>query len=445
MKTQRFAFLAAVSLALGGCSAAPGAADDAPVAEAQEALSGKYFYDVAEYLMPSCTTPVDLVFQDPNDTRRFVPTGARHNLSSFITVKDPSGKDFEEYTVGPVGVRLWSDTSWAYENKAYNPPYCDEVCGAQNVPVSACYREWQGTPADYAYAAPRDGTNVNNGAPFLPRYIPRDNALHTYSTTAYIFAAKRATCDGCNGLTSWHSSADQPATIKYAVVHMDEYRGWKDVLMKAVTDGPGTGDRFWYARGAGNIGFQQVEKGSDPTSLSSPLSYDKVATGKNPYSTGTAFPGANRSCFGLSQGSACWYQSTGTAPIGSWISIRAVNNKYVTAPSFGSSALIANRDAVGDWEKFFVIDLGNGEVALRANANQRLVCADSAGASALIANRGAVGQWEAYQWIDMGNGNFALQSAANGKFVTAESGGAQPLIANRDAVGAWETFHYDVR
>jgi hypothetical protein len=40
----------------------------------------------------------------------------------------------------------------------------------------------------------------------------------------------------------------------------------------------------------------------------------------------------------------------------------------------GAVALIANRDAVVPWEKFVVVDAGNGNIALRAVANNQYVC-----------------------------------------------------------------------
>ncbi|MFD6304377.1 hypothetical protein ACFWFF_15095 [Streptomyces sp. NPDC060223] len=55
-----------------------------------------------------------------------------------------------------------------------------------------------------------------------------------------------------------------------------------------------------------------------------------------------------------------------------------------------------NRTCVGTWEKFTLVDAGNGNVALRAQADNLYVCADNAGTSPLIANRTAVGTWEQF-------------------------------------------------
>lgn len=123
------------------------------------------------------------------------------------------------------------------------------------------------------------------------------------------------------------------------------------------------------------------------------------------------------------------------------VTLRArVNNRYVTAESAGDAPLIANRDAIGGWEQFDLLDAGNGNVALRAHANGKLVCAENGGGSALIANRTAIGPWESFKLIRNGNGSVTLQSIANNRYVTAENAGAASLIANRTAIGPWEQF-----
>ncbi|MBN1410059.1 MAG: carbohydrate-binding protein, partial [Spirochaetales bacterium] len=75
------------------------------------------------------------------------------------------------------------------------------------------------------------------------------------------------------------------------------------------------------------------------------------------------------------------------------------NNMYVCADNAGASALIANRTAIGTWEKFRLVANSDGTVSLLAMANNMYVCADNAGASALIANRTAIGTWEKFDLI----------------------------------------------
>jgi lysophospholipase L1-like esterase len=72
----------------------------------------------------------------------------------------------------------------------------------------------------------------------------------------------------------------------------------------------------------------------------------------------------------------------GSAPVTPVITLRAhANGQYVTAESAGAKPLIANRAAIGTWEQFDELDLGNGLIALRAHANGRYVTAENAARS----------------------------------------------------------------
>lgn len=145
------------------------------------------------------------------------------------------------------------------------------------------------------------------------------------------------------------------------------------------------------------------------------------------------------------QNASCLTTCSSLPPYNAVISLRAVaNNMYVCADNYGNSDLIANRTAVGQWEKFDVINAGNGLVALRANANIKYVCAENGGGSNLIANRTAIGPWEQFIWIYNSDGTISLRAIANARLVCAENAGSQPLIANRTSIGPWEKFNYTI-
>jgi len=186
-------------------------------------------------------------------------------------------------------------------------------------------------------------------------------------------------------------------------------------------------------------------------------SYASVGANVTSY-TQTVSPGSYW-CFSVQSFNSAGYSSmtayactttpaAGGIPLNQWISIRAAaNNRFVCADlsRMNPPELIANRDAVGAWEKFYVSDLGSGNVALFANANAQWVSADLNRGSPpnLISNRGGVGAWETFRWVDLGNHNFALLAQANNQYACAENAGAAPLNASRTAVGPWETFHWD--
>jgi hypothetical protein len=82
----------------------------------------------------------------------------------------------------------------------------------------------------------------------------------------------------------------------------------------------------------------------------------------------------------------------------------------------------------------------NNIVSFRSLANGKLVCAENAGANPLITNRDVVGPWEQFEMVQNGDG-FAFKSIANGMHVCAEAGGSQALIANRPHKDLWERFY----
>lgn len=114
--------------------------------------------------------------------------------------------------------------------------------------------------------------------------------------------------------------------------------------------------------------------------------------------------------------------------------------QFVTAEQAGTQPLQANRLQAGAWERFQIVDLGDGDVALWADINGRYVAADNSGNSPLIANRTAVGPWERFQLTTHPDGAISLKARINGMYVSAADGGNSPLIANRAAIGTWEKF-----
>jgi len=130
--------------------------------------------------------------------------------------------------------------------------------------------------------------------------------------------------------------------------------------------------------------------------------------------------------------------ATTPTPVGSTLRSLA-NNQFVSAAN-ATTALIANKATAGTTERFDVIDLGGGNVALRSRANNMYVAAENAGTQPLIANRTAVGPWETFALIRNADGSESLRATINNMYVVAEGGGAQSLIANRTAIGPWERF-----
>jgi uncharacterized repeat protein (TIGR01451 family) len=120
------------------------------------------------------------------------------------------------------------------------------------------------------------------------------------------------------------------------------------------------------------------------------------------------------------------------------IALQASNGQYISAKNGGGDGVFANGSAVGTWEKFNVIDLGDRKkIALQAS-NGQYVSAEETKGGLLVANRNAIGPWETFNVSILGDRNIALQ-ASNGQYVSAEETTGL-VIANRDTIGPWETM-----
>ncbi len=121
------------------------------------------------------------------------------------------------------------------------------------------------------------------------------------------------------------------------------------------------------------------------------------------------------------------------------IALRVYNGEYVCAEGGGGREVVANRNAIGGWETFELIDLGNSEVALRVH-NGQYVCAEGGGGREVVANRNAIASWETFELIILQPSKSVALQAHNGQYVCAEGGGGREVVANRNAIASWETF-----
>jgi arabinoxylan arabinofuranohydrolase len=137
-----------------------------------------------------------------------------------------------------------------------------------------------------------------------------------------------------------------------------------------------------------------------------------------------------------------YWQFTPGANSPSYVSLKAkANDMYVAAENAGADPLIANRTSVGSWEKFAIVNNGDGTVALLSFANNRYVSADLNRDGTLVARQTYVGYWERFQMIQNSDGTVSFRAIANNKYVCADlATGAPTLIANRNEIGPWEKF-----
>jgi eukaryotic-like serine/threonine-protein kinase len=114
------------------------------------------------------------------------------------------------------------------------------------------------------------------------------------------------------------------------------------------------------------------------------------------------------------------------------------NNLYMTADDGGASPLIAYPDSPGAWETFDEIDLGNGDIALRAEINNKYVTASAT--QTLIARSDRITAAETFSLIFNSDGSVSFKSHADNKYVTVPAGTAKPLTNNKSAITDAEKF-----
>ena len=102
----------------------------------------------------------------------------------------------------------------------------------------------------------------------------------------------------------------------------------------------------------------------------------------------------------------------------------------------------ADRRAVGPWETFVLLELGQNTVAL--GSWQGFFSAEGNGGGPVHANRQKIAEWETHEIVHNPNGTTSF--AHNGWFLTAEDGGGDGSVCNwnRRAIGDWEQFWLEV-
>ncbi|ADE54274.1 hypothetical protein [Coraliomargarita akajimensis] len=120
---------------------------------------------------------------------------------------------------------------------------------------------------------------------------------------------------------------------------------------------------------------------------------------------------------------------------GTTVALRSSNGKFVSSEN-GTKAMNCNRNSIGAWEKFVVVDRGNGKVALRGNNG--LYVSSENGTKPMNCNRATPAAWETFTPTVAGGGRVGLQ-ASNGQYVTSNNG-TREMISNRASEDLWEWF-----
>lgn len=121
-------------------------------------------------------------------------------------------------------------------------------------------------------------------------------------------------------------------------------------------------------------------------------------------------------------------------PVGQTVTLKGINNLYVSAEN-GTQAMTCNRTTAGDWEKFTIVDAGNGKVALRSM--NKFVSSEN-GTQPVTCNRTTISDWEKFDWVVNADGKISFRGN-NGKYISSENG-TQAMTCNRVTISGWEAF-----
>jgi glucosylceramidase len=126
--------------------------------------------------------------------------------------------------------------------------------------------------------------------------------------------------------------------------------------------------------------------------------------------------------------------SGGGAPIGQTITLKGLNNLYVSSEN-GTQPMNCNRPTAQGWEQFLVVDAGGGKIALQSMG--KYVSSEN-GVNPITCNRTTIGGWEQFNWIVNADGTISLQGN-NGRYISSENG-TQAMTCNRTSISGWEAF-----
>ena len=132
-------------------------------------------------------------------------------------------------------------------------------------------------------------------------------------------------------------------------------------------------------------------------------------------------------------------------------SIQTNNGHFLTAVGGGgrtSDVIHTDATRVGSWEKFVLVDSGDGESNIHyglKTANGHYLTAVSGGGritDVIHSDATQIQAWEKFQVNSFGGGIYSINTI-NGHFVTANNGGglvADTIHTDATRVGAWEKF-----
>ncbi|MDR7855050.1 stalk domain-containing protein [Tissierella sp.] len=118
------------------------------------------------------------------------------------------------------------------------------------------------------------------------------------------------------------------------------------------------------------------------------------------------------------------------------VAIKTFNGLYLCAENGGDGQLVADRENIGEWETFEMIDLGKGYIALKGN-NGKYVSVSNDGKDVYV-DSSRIDKRQIFQLLKVDSKvAFRIQ---NKTYLCAEDGGGGKVVGDRETIGEWETF-----
>ena len=118
-------------------------------------------------------------------------------------------------------------------------------------------------------------------------------------------------------------------------------------------------------------------------------------------------------------------------------SFKTLEEYYLCAENGGGDKLTADRTEIGPWEKFEIVSLPKGYVALKSDGGYYLSASDDE--ISVNVKSTEIGKREKFELIELDNKKFALKTYYD-KYVCADNGGGGATAADRTKIGKWESF-----
>jgi hypothetical protein len=119
------------------------------------------------------------------------------------------------------------------------------------------------------------------------------------------------------------------------------------------------------------------------------------------------------------------------------VKIMTFHETYVAADQDKGGQLLGDRKSVGEWEKFTIVDQGDGKIAIKASNNKYVTVAEG---GKLVAKAIVVQEREIFTKVVV-NENWIALKAYNGKYVVCDKDKKFEITASRDNVQEWESFN----